>query len=295
MLTIIQQLINGLTLGCLYGLVAIGYTMVYGILLLINFAHCDVFMMSMYFAFYFISVFHVPWYISLILAVIGTALLGMLIERTAYRPLRKAPRTSVLISAVGASYLLQNLGIVLFGGVAKSFPSVPFLQEMVQIGELRIQALAIFTVVIMVVLVSVLMYIVNKTKVGVAMRAVSRDFETSKLMGVNINRTIGMTFAIGSGLAAVGGFMWGLRYPQIIPTVGAVPGLKCFIAAVIGGIGSIKGAIVGGLILGVLEIMIVFLAPTMSGYRDVFAFILLIIVLVVKPSGLFGEEMGDKA
>ena len=147
----------------------------------------------------------------------------------------------------------------------------------------------------MVVMVGALLYIVNKTKVGIAMRAVSRDFETSKLMGVNINLTISITFAIGSGLAAVGGFMWGLRYPQITPLVGAMPGLKCFIAAVIGGIGSIKGAIVGGLILGVMEIMIVYLFPGASGYRDVFAFIALILILCIKPTGLFGEELSDKA
>ena len=295
MSVLLQQLINGLTLGCLFGLVAIGYTMVYGILLLINFAHCDVFMMSMYFAFYFISVFYIPWYISLGLAIIATALLGVVIERAAYRPLRTAPRTSLLISAVGASYLLENLGTVVFGGVAKSFPSVPFLQEIITVGEFRIQRLVIFVILAMVVLVSVLLYIVNKTKVGIAMRAVSRDFETSKLMGININLTISTTFAIGSALAAVGGFMWGLRYPQITPLVGAMPGLKCFIAAVIGGIGSIKGAIVGGLILGVMEIMIVYLVPSASGYRDVFAFVALILILCIRPTGLFGENLVDKA
>ncbi|MCI8398518.1 MAG: branched-chain amino acid ABC transporter permease [Oscillibacter sp.] len=295
MLTLVQQLINGLTLGCLFGLVAIGYTMVYGILLLINFAHCDIFMMSMYFAFYSMSLFYLPWYLSLLLAIAGTALLGVCLERVAYRPLRTAPRTSVLISAVGSSYLLENLGIVLFGAVAKSFPTVEYLQEIVTIAGLRVQRLVFFVIIAMVVLVGALLYIVNKTKVGIAMRAVSRDFETSKLMGVNINLTISITFAIGSGLAAVGGFMWGLRYPQITPLVGAMPGLKCFIAAVIGGIGSIKGAIVGGLILGVMEIMIVYLFPGASGYRDVFAFIALILILCIKPTGLFGEELSDKA
>ena len=294
-MVLLQQLINGLTLGCLFGLVAIGYTMVYGILLLINFAHGDVFMMSMYFAFYMISVFYVPWYVAVILVIVATALLGVVVERAAYRPLRSAPRTSVLISAVGMSYLLENLATVIFGGVAKSFPSIPFLQDMVVIGGLRIQRLAFFTVIAMVILVGALLYIVNKTKMGIAMRAVSRDFETSKLMGININRTIAATFAIGSGLAAVGGFMWGLRYPQIVPLVGAIPGLKCFIAAVIGGIGNIKGAIVGGLILGVLEVMLVYLFPGLSGYRDAFAFIALILVLCFKPTGLFGEELADKA
>lgn len=295
MLTLLQQLINGLTLGCLFGLVAIGYTMVYGILLLINFAHCDVFMMSMYFAFYLMSVFYLPWYVSIVLVIAATALLGILIERAAYRPLRTAPRTSLLISAVGVSYLLENLGVVLFGGVAKSFPSIPFLQDMVTIGGLRIQRLAFFVIGAMIILVGIVLFIINKTKVGIAMRAVSRDFETSKLMGININLTISVTFAIGSALAAVGGFMWGLRYPQITPLVGAIPGLKCFIAAVIGGIGSIKGAIVGGLILGVMEIMIVYLFPGVSGYRDVFAFIALILILCIKPTGLFGEELTDKA
>ena len=184
---------------------------------------------------------------------------------------------------------------MLFGAVAKSFPTVEYLQEIVTIAGLRVQRLVFFVIIAMVVLVGALLYIVNKTKVGIAMRAVSRDFETSKLMGVNINLTISITFAIGSGLAAVGGFMWGLRYPQITPLVGAMPGLKCFIAAVIGGIGSIKGAIVGGLILGVMEIMIVYLFPGASGYRDVFAFIALILILCIKPTGLFGEELSDKA
>ena len=290
-MVLLQQLINGLTLGCLFGLVAIGYTMLYGILLLINFAHGVFFMMSMYFAFYMISVFYVPWYVAVILVIVATALLGVVVERAAYRPLRSAPRTSVLISAVGMSYLLENLATVIFGGVAKSFPSIPFLQDMVVIGGLRIQRLAIFTVIVMVILVGALLYIVNKTKMGIAMRAVSRDFETSKLMGININRTIAATFAIGSGLAAVGGFMWGLRYPQIVPLVGAIPGLKCFIAAVIGGIGNIKGAIVGGLILGVMEVMVVYLFPDLSGYRDVFSFIALILVLCIKPTGLFGKRV----
>jgi branched-chain amino acid transport system permease protein len=290
-----QQLINGLTLGCLYGLIAIGYTMVYGILLLINFAHCDVFMMSLYFSYYFISVFYIPWPVALILTIVCTGLLGVVIEAAAYRPIRTAPRTSLLISAVGVSYLLENLAIVVFGGVAKSFPSIPWLQANVEIGGFKIQRLVFFTVIAMVILVGALNTIINKTKVGIAMRAVSRDFETSKLMGVNINLTISSTFAIGSALAAVGGFMWGLRYPQMVPLVGAMPGIKSFIAAVLGGIGSIKGAIVGGLILGTLEIMIVYLVPQLSGYRDAFSFILLILVLSLKPTGLFGEELNDKA
>lgn len=294
MVALVQQFANGLTLGSLYALVAIGYTMVYGILRLINFAHGDIFMMAMYFAFFGITVFQVPWYIALLGVIVATALLGMLIEKLAYKPLREAPRISLLISSIGVSYLLANLATVLFTGVAKQFPPVDLFQDSLIIGSVYLQNLSVFVPVIMLVLVLVLMFIVNKTKAGMAMRAVSKDMETALLMGVNINKTIAITFCIGSALAAVGAFMWGLKYPKIEPYVGAMPGLKCFIAAVIGGIGNIKGAVYGALILGMIEILIPFFMPSMSGYKDAFAFIALIIILLVRPTGLVGEKIADK-
>ncbi|MEG0752221.1 MAG: branched-chain amino acid ABC transporter permease [Angelakisella sp.] len=290
----LQQLANALTLGSLYALVAIGYTMVYGILRLINFAHGDIFMMAMYFAFFGITVFHIPWYLTMLLVPICTALLGMVIERAAYKPLRQAPRISLLISSIGVSYLLENLATVLFTGIPRQFPSLPFFQDVITLGGIRIQRLALAVPLITAVLVVGLLFLVDKTKTGMAMRAVSKDFETARLMGININRTISVTFGIGSLLAAVGAIMWGFKFPKIEPYVGMMPGLKCFIAAVIGGIGSIKGAVAGALILGLMEIMIIFFAPDLSGYKDAFAFIALIIILLVKPTGLFGEKTTDK-
>lgn len=294
MTLLVQQIMNGITLGSLYALVAIGYTMVYGILRLINFAHGDIFMMAMYFAFFGITVFHVPWYAAFLLVIVATALLGMLIERSAYKPLREAPRISLLISSIGVSYLLENLATVLFSGVAKQFPSVPAFQNTFQIGEVYLQYLSVYVPIIMVILVLLLMFLVNKTKAGMAMRAVSKDIETAMLMGININKTITTTFCIGSALAAVGAVMWGLKYPKIEPYVGLMPGLKCFIAAVIGGIGNIKGAVIGGVLLGMIEILIPFFLPQVTGYKDAFAFVALIVILLVKPTGLVGEKIADK-
>ena len=290
----LQNLINGLTVGCLYALISIGYTMVYGILRLINFAHGDLFMMAMYFAFFGITVFFIPWWAAMILVIIATGLLGITIERTAYRPLREAPRISLLISSIGVSYLLENLATVIFTGVPRSFPSVNYFQQIVLLGKLRIQMLAFWVPGIVAALVFLLLYIVKRTKTGMAMRAVSKDMETARLMGVHINKTIATTFGIGSTLAAAGAMLWGMKYPMINPYVGLMPGLKCFIAAVIGGIGNITGAIIGGILLGVIEIMIVAFFPGISGYKDAFAFVALILILLFKPTGLMGEAVTDK-
>lgn len=297
MATLFQQFTNALALGCLYGLVAVGYSMVYGILHLINFANSSVFMFSMYFAFYSVSVFYLPWYFGLIAMLALTILLGVCIERIAYQPLRSAPRISLTISAIGVAYLLENFATVVFTAVPKSFPDIPFLQEVIVLGngEWRIQRLVIFVVISMVVLIAALLFFLEHTKMGVATRAVSKDFETSQLMGININAVIRVTFIIGSGLTAFGAFMWGLKYPQISPTVGAMPGTKCFIAAVVGGIVNIKGAVLGGIILGLVEVMLVYFFPGLSGYRDIFAFIILILILLFKPTGLFGAKVTDKA
>jgi branched-chain amino acid transport system permease protein len=292
--TFLQHLANGISLGSLYALIAIGYTMVYGILRLINFAHGDIFMMAAYFTFYGIAVFAMPWYASVLLSILLTIILGVVIEKVAYKPIRNAPKISILISAIGVSFFLENLGTVLFGGVPKAFPQVPLFTDVIKLGSVSIQRLTIIIPVATVIILFLLLYIVNHTKVGMAMRAVSKDYEISSLMTININRIITLTFAIGSGLAAIGSIMWGLKFPNINPLMGVMPGLKCFIAAVIGGIGNITGAVVGGFVLGIGEIMLVALFPSLTGYRDAFAFVLLIVILLFKPTGIMGERISEK-
>lgn len=291
---VFQYLANGVSLGSLYALIAIGYTMVYGILRLINFAHGDLFMMAAYFAFFGIAVFHIPWQIAFILVIVATTLLGMLVERTAYRPLRDAPKNSVLISAIGVSFLLENLSTYLFTGKPKAFPEIPFLSGVVIIKGVNIQVITFFIPIVALVALAILLYIINQTKLGMAMRAVSKDYETAMVMGVDVNKVITSTFAIGSGLAAIGAVMWGVKYPQVQPMMGVMPGLKCFIAAVIGGIGNVPGAVIGGFILGLGEILLIAALPSFTGYRDAFAFILLIIILLVRPTGILGEKTTEK-
>lgn len=289
-----QHLVNGISLGSLYALIAIGYTMVYGILKLINFAHGDIFMMAAYFAFFGVTTFGLPWYFAFIIAIIMTGVLGMTIEFTAYRPLRSAPKISILISAIGVSFLLENLAVVLFGGMPKAFPTPKIFTNVVNIGGVSIQNLSFIIPVVTIVFLFLLLYLVNKTNIGMAMRAVSKDVDTARLMGINVNRIISFTFCIGSMLAAVGAVMWSLKYPQIVALMGMIPGLKCFIAAVIGGIGDIKGAVIGGFILGIGEIMLVAFLPGLTGYRDAFAFIFLIVILIFKPTGIMGKNLTEK-
>ncbi len=289
-----QYFANGVSLGSLYALIAIGYTMVYGILRMINFAHGDIFMMAAYFAFFGIAVFHIPWPIAFIGVIVATSLLGMLIERTAYRPLRDAPKNSVLISAIGVSFLLENLSTYLFTGKPKAFPEIPGLSRILVIKGVSIQLITFFIPVVTIIFLVVLIYIINKTKLGMSMRAVSKDYETAMVMGMDVDKVIGKTFAIGSGLAAVGAVMWGVRYPQVQPMMGVMPGLKCFIAAVFGGIGNVPGAVIGGFILGFGEILLVAALPAFTGYRDAFAFILLILVLIFRPTGILGEKTTEK-
>lgn len=290
----LQHLFNGISVGSLYALIAIGYTMVYGILRLINFAHGDIFMMATYFAFFGVVSFAVPWYITFPIVIILTGLLGMLVEQTAYRPLRDAPKISIMISAIGASFLLENLATVLFSGVPKAFPAPEFFTAVVKLGNIYIQNLTFMIPVVTIVFLIGLLYLINSTKTGMAMRAVAKDHEIARVMGINVNRTISLTFGIGSMLAAVGGIMWSLKYQQIQPLMGVIPGLKCFIAAVIGGIGNIKGAVVGGFLLGIGEILLIAFLPTLTGYRDAFAFVLLILVLLYKPTGIMGEKIAEK-
>ncbi len=290
----IQNLINGISLGSLYALIAIGYTLVYGILRLINFAHGEIFMIGSYVAFYILSAGILPWWAAFLLAAAITGLVGVIVEKAAYSPLRNSPRITVLISAIGVSFLFQNLGLLVFGARPKAFPIPEFLQGIVNIGGISISVVSIVTPIVTVALLIVLTFIISKTKLGIAMRALSKDFEAATLMGVNINLIISMTFFIGSFLAAIGGMLFSSRYPQIVPHMGTMPGLKCFIAAVIGGIGSLPGAVLGGLMLGIGEIMLVAVFTSLTGYRDAFSFILLIIILMVKPSGLMGEVHVEK-
>jgi branched-chain amino acid transport system permease protein len=287
----LQQLINGVSLGSLYALIAIGYTMVYGILRLINFAHGDLLMVAAYAAIYGVLLFSLPWFFSFPLAVIATGAIGILLDRAAYRPLRQAPRVSLLISAIGASFLMENLALVLIGGIPKPFPRPDFFGYVIKVGDLHILVLTIYSPVITLLLVLGLLYIVFKTKAGKAMRAASRDFEATRLMGINLDRIIALTFLLGSSLAAASGIMWAMKYPQINPFMGVIPGVKAFIAAVIGGIGNIVGAVFGGFLLGLCEILIVALLPNLAEYRDAFAFLLLIGVLLFRPTGIMGEPV----
>ena len=291
---ILQNISNAMSLGSLYALIAIGYTMVYGILRLINFAHGDVFMLGGYVAFYCMTIFFMPWWAGFVVAFGLTGLFGIGLERLAYRPLRNSPKISIMISAIGASFLIQNLATVIFGGRPKGFPTPVFFNKVVQIGHISVVAISLIIPVLAGILLGALLYIVHRTKTGMAMRAVSTDLPAARLMAIDVNKIVSFTFGTGSVLAAIGGVMWVLKYPQLNPTMGMIPGLKCFIAAVIGGIGNITGAVLGGLLLGFIEIMIIAFLPTLTGYRDAFAFIMLIIVLLVKPSGLLGKNQIEK-
>jgi branched-chain amino acid transport system permease protein len=289
----LQQLINGITLGSLYGLVAIGYTMVYGILRLINFAHGDVLMMGCYFAFYAFLIFSLPWWISFPTAILLTALLGIAIDRGAYLPVRKAPRISALITAIGVSFLLENLALVLFGGRPKAFHRPALFGQVIEWGDLHFLTLSIWIPTITLFFILLLLLVVYRTRTGIAMRAISRDMETVRLMGVDVNRITSITFALGSALAAAGGIMWTLKFPQIEPYMGIIPGLKAFVAAVLGGIGNVIGAALGAFLLGLLEIMLVALMPSLGGFKDAFAFLILIGILLFRPVGIMGEKLPD--
>ena len=290
----VQHTLNGLTLGSLYALIAIGYTMVYGILRLINFAHSEIFMLGAYFVFWGITLFYLPWVLAMVVAVIVTASVGILVDRVAYRPLRDAPRISALISAIGVSFFLQNVTIVVFGALPRQVYRPGWLEDPILLGDVRLLPLTLFVPALSLLLMLGLVWIVYKTKTGLGMRAISKDIETSYIMGVPVNRIISITFGIGSALAAASGIMWALRYPQLQPVMGSIPGFKAFIAAVFGGIGSIPGAVIGGLMLGLIEIMAVAFFPDLAGYRDAFAFVLLIVILLLKPTGLMGEKLEDK-
>ena len=287
----IQLLLSGVTVGSLYALIAIGYTMVYGILRLINFAHGDIFMMAGFFMVYISAECSLAIAVPVVL--ILTVILGVAIEKAAYKPLRTAPRMSVMISAIGVSYLLQNLANYITGGIARAYPDIPFLTQVMNVGGLNIKRITIVTPILTIALVAVLVILIKKTKVGMAMRAVSRDFETSQLMGIKINSVISMTFVIGSFLAAVASILYFSNYGQVSPMIGAMPGLKAFVAAVFGGIGSIPGAVIGAFIIGICESFIK-ANENIAVFSNAFTFALLIVILLCKPNGLFGEKLTEK-
>ena len=286
-------LIRGLATGGQFALVAIGYTMVYGILKLINFAHGDLFMLSGIMMIYLAASFPtMPLWVTILIMIALTMFVGFAIEKCAYSPLRTAPRMSVMISAIGVSYLLQNLVCYITGGLAKQFPDIPLISQSVKILGVKDKLAVFVSPLVAVVLMVVLVLIINHTKFGMSMRAVSKDFETAQLMGVKINRVISMTFIIGSFLAAVGALLYFAKNTGINHMAGSTPGIKAFIAAVVGGIGSVPGAVVGALIIGVVESLAK--AFGLADFSDVISFALLIIILVIKPTGLFGEKTTEK-
>ena len=288
---LLPYLINGVSVGGQYALIAIGYTLVYGILRLINFAHGDVFMVAGLIMVY--SSATMPMYLSIPLVLILTVILGFTIERAAYKPLRTAPRMSLMISAIGVSYLIQNLAFYFTGGLPQPVTNpIPWISENVTIFGESTKRVTLVTPVLTAVLVVALVYFINHTKIGMGMRAVSKDFETAQLMGIKINSVISMTFVVGSFLAAVGAMLYFTNYPSVAITSGGMPGLKAFVAAVFGGIGSIPGAVVGAFLIGISEELIKGLGY--STFSDAFTFALLIVVLCVRPTGLFGEKVTDK-
>ena len=286
----LPYVLAGISTGGQYALIAIGYTMVYGILRLINFAHGDVFMASGLIMIYSYTI--MPLWLSIPFTIILTVLLGFAVERVAYKPLRTAPRMSIMISAIGMSYLLQNLALYITGGLLKKYPTIPWISDSVTIAGAITKRVTLITPFLTIILVVALVLLINHTKIGMAMRAVSKDFETAQLMGIKIDSVISMTFIIGSFLAAVGSILFFSNYPGVTPTVGGMPGLKAFVAAVFGGIGSVPGAVIGAFIIGICENLIK--SSNFTVFSDAFTFALLIIILVVKPTGIFGEKATDK-
>ncbi|MBR4400287.1 MAG: branched-chain amino acid ABC transporter permease [Synergistes sp.] len=292
-MTFLNFVISGLSLGSVYAIIALGYTMVYGIAKMLNFAHGDVIMVGAYICFYSVSRFHLPPIVGVILAMIVCTMLGIIVERLAYKPLRRAPSLAVLITAIGVSYFLQNSALLLWTSNPKMFPSVVTKGSLKLFsGQLSVSYVTIVTIVTCIVIMICLTWFTGRTRMGKAMRACSEDKGAAQLMGINVNATISLTFAIGSGLAAIAGVLLCSSYPTLMPTTGSMPGIKAFTAAVFGGIGSIPGALLGGLMLGVIEIFAkAYISTQLS---DAVVFAVLIIVLLVKPAGLLGIEMQEK-
>ena len=286
----VSQLFNGLQTGSVYALVALGYSMVYGIILLLNFAHGDIIMVGAYTAFYAMTAFHLHPILSVVLAVVTSTLLGVVIEKVAYTPLRSAPRLSLLITAIGITFLLENGAQLLFGADTKSMDTL--VPGNASFGSVTISYTAILTIIVAVIAMVALTLLVQKTKLGKAMRAVSEDMGAAQLMGISLNKTISFTFAVGSALAGIGSVLYLCAYSQASPTMGSMLGLKAFVAAVLGGIGSIPGAMIGGFAIGLLEALVA--AVGLSVWKDAVVFAILIVVLLVKPSGIMGHPVTEK-
>lgn len=287
----ITQIFNGLQSGSVYALVALGYSMVYGIIMLLNFAHGDIIMVGAYLAWITISMLDMPPAVGIIAAVVGCTLLGVLIEKAAYSPLRKAPRLSLLITAIGVSFFLENGAQLVMGASAKKMPGIIFGANL-RLGNMELSFVVLVTIAVSVVVMVLLTLLVRKTKMGKAMRAVSEDMEAAQLMGISLNATISFTFAVGSALAGIGAVLYSSAYPQASPTMGSMLGLKAFVAAVLGGIGSIPGAMIGGFAIGLLEALVS--AAGLSFWKDGVVFAILIVVLLVKPTGIMGRVIREK-
>lgn len=287
-----QQIINGLSLGAIYALIALGYTMVYGIIKLINFAHGDIMMVGAYVGFFSISIFGTHIVVAMLFAMIACAILGVLIEKIAYKPLRGATRIAALITAIGVSLFLEYTTIFFLTPQQRIFPESAFVTKQIAIAGLSVSNKDVFIFVSAIILMVILQYIIKRTKTGKAMRAVSLDRDAAVLMGISVDRTISTTFAIGSALAAAAGVMVGVYYNTINPLMGIIPGLKAFVAAVLGGIGIIPGAMVGGFLMGILETLVSGYGNSL--YRDAVAFGVLILILLIKPTGIFGKNTGEK-
>ncbi|HOQ09737.1 MAG TPA: branched-chain amino acid ABC transporter permease [Syntrophomonadaceae bacterium] len=288
----LQQMVNGLSLGAIYALIALGYTMVYGIIMLINFAHGDIMMVGAYIGFFAVAVLGTNIFVAMALAMVTCAVLGVVIEKVAYKPLRNSTRIAALITAIGVSLFLEYTTIFFLTPNQRVYPAEAFPVTNYHVMGLTLSSKDIFVFVSAVVLMIILQYIIKRTKTGKAMRAVSLDKEAAMLMGINVDKTISITFAIGSALAAAAGVMMGIYYNSINPLMGIIPGLKAFVAAVLGGIGIVPGAMVGGFVMGILETLVSGYGSSL--YRDAVAFGVLIIILLIKPTGLFGKNTGEK-
>lgn len=289
----LNNLINGISLGSIYAVIALGYTMVYGIAKMLNFAHGDVIMVGGYVVFFAMTSFNLNSWVAILLSIIVCTVLGIVIEKIAYKPLRQASSLAVLITAIGVSYFLQNIALLLFGAQPVNFTSVVTIPKITLAGgEIVITGEAIAAIVVSVIIVVALSFFINKTKPGRAMLAVSEDKGAAQLMGVNVNKTISLTFAIGSGLAAIAGVLLCSAYPSLSNMTGAMPGIKAFVAAVFGGIGSIPGAMIGGIFIGVIEILSKsYISPQLA---DAIVFAVLILVLTIKPTGILGKKISEK-
>jgi len=285
-----QQMVNGFSLGSMYALIAIGYTMVYGVLRLINFAHGDIMMVGAFLGYFGIAILGLPFIEGVLLAVVGSALLGMASDRIAYRPLRNAPKISLLITAIGVSFFLENAFNVFFGGVPRAFPVPPYLESIVDVGGLTMPVSALMVPIVTTILLVMILWVLYKTKYGMAIRALAFDVDMVNLMGIDANRIITMVFGMGSALAGIGGIFWAINYPSVEPMMGVLVGLKAFAAAVVGGIGSVGGAVLGGLIIGFTEVVVIAFFPELGGYKDAFAFVFLILILLFKPTGILGID-----